>query len=72
MKWKAKIPPKEGDKRQRFRFAWKPTKVEKYTVWLEFYGVNEVYGLKAWQDKDGIQCREIWEEVDRYIPIWYY
>lgn len=72
MKWKAKIPPKEGDKRQRFLFAWKPTKVEEYTVWLELYGVIEVYGLKAWSGKNGIECREIWEETDRYIPCWYY
>ena len=44
MKWKTVKPvPKHGEVRTRHKFAWWPTDVEEYTVWLETYQVNEIW-----------------------------
>lgn len=45
MRWKTNktSPPKGEDKRVRYVFAWKPTEVGKYTVWLERYAVEESF-----------------------------
>jgi hypothetical protein len=43
MKWKTVKPvPKHGEIRKRNKFAWRPTEVEDYTVWLEFYQITEM------------------------------
>jgi hypothetical protein len=43
MKWKTVKPvPKHGEIRTRRKFAWWPTKVKDYTVWLETYQITEM------------------------------
>lgn len=37
MKWNSKPKPREGDKKQKVKFALFPTKVENTWVWLEKY-----------------------------------
>lgn len=36
MKWKAKNPV-PGDLKVRHRFAWLPTRIGRYKIWLEHY-----------------------------------
>jgi hypothetical protein len=47
MKWKTKPDPKHGDTRTREIFAIFPVTTEwegtEYTVWLETFGVKEMY-----------------------------
>lgn len=43
MRWKADRAPKEGDKRLRYKFAWKPIRIGDEMVWLERYGISEMY-----------------------------
>ena len=60
MKWLHPKPiPIEGQRRERFPFAWKPTQVKQYKVWLERYWVMEQY------------VHGEWVEVIRDIPHYY-
>ncbi len=65
MRWRDKIQHQIGDHRERFPFAWTPTRVGNHTVWLERYCVKEkligiAYG------------KEMWVEVDRSTAYYYY
>ena len=60
MKWlHTKPKPIEGQRRERFPFAWKPTRVKQYMVWLERYWVWEQYVNGEWM------------ELSRDIPHYY-
>ena len=49
MKWSnIEYKPKGGETRTYRRFAWKPTIVGKWTVWLESYQVTEQYMGTEW------------------------
>lgn len=52
MRWMIRQEPTDGETRSRKKFAWLPTRIGKYTVWLEFYFVQERYcripGCKGW------------------------
>ena len=65
MRWKIEAPPKEGDWRRLTVFAWLPTQVEDYMVWLETYYIKEQ--LIAVADLDeGFVHRELqWVEYER-------
>lgn len=71
MKWKIKKEPKEGDFRCRKKFAWFPTQVKEYIVWLESYEVKEVYQMVALVDENIIHGQLEWVEVDRWDLCWY-
>jgi len=45
MKWlaKKKLSPRLGDERWVRRFAWLPTRIGDYTVWLGFYMQEQVF-----------------------------
>jgi hypothetical protein len=49
MRWLTgkKVLPNTGDIRRRPKFAWTPTKIGRYTVWLEFYTLTEWYVQSA-------------------------
>lgn len=70
MRWK-KIEPKEGDVRTRQKFAWFPTQVEDYTVWLEFYIVKEQYKTVAVIDEGHFYPEMRWVIQDKIID-WNY
>lgn len=53
VKWKAKKPPLHGDQRTRFKFAWFPVRVFSSWLWLEWYGVSEIYKDAAWNEMYG-------------------
>ena len=73
MKWKAKKQPKEGDFRCRKVFAWFPTKVEEYTVWLETYEVKEFYQAIAVVGEFNDIHKELqWVETDRWTLVYMY
>jgi hypothetical protein len=63
MRWDKPKParPVNGEKRQSKQFAWKPTEVERFIVWLEFYGVEESY-FKSVSGPG-------WWSVDRYYTL---
>ena len=61
MKWKTEGPA-EAEKKQVRHFAWLPTTVGEYTVWLETYQATYVY------DK----TREDWFETERNILVAYH
>jgi hypothetical protein len=60
MRWQAKKLPEQGDYRTRRVFAWTPTKVNDYIVWLEFYFIREKYTECEYE---GLY----WEEQGRYF-----
>jgi hypothetical protein len=61
MKWLHPKPePVLGQTRDRFPFAWQPTQVGPYRVWLERYWVKEIY-----------THGQIWVEIDRGFPNYY-
>ena len=60
MKWlHTKSKPIEGQQRDRFPFAWTPTQVEEYKVWLERYWIMEIY------------VQGEWIEIKRGFPSYY-
>jgi hypothetical protein len=68
MRWLTKRPePKVGDIRRRNKFAFLPTKVDEYTVWLESYQVTEEY--KAMYDFQEVSM--MWIEVSRRTLEYY-
>lgn len=57
--------PNDGETRDRLVFAWKPTKVGRHTVWLEWYEVRERFfqpanGNPGW-----------WSETGRGVVGWF-
>lgn len=57
MKWRiASSDHKVGEKRKVLEFAWLPTQVEGFMVWLEHYWVVEEYTFMG-----------EWEEVTRWL-----
>lgn len=68
MKWKMtdKMPPKGGDIRTVRRFAWKPTQIGRYTVWLERFEIE----LRYFQPESG--NAGWWSEVERRTLVWMY
>jgi hypothetical protein len=65
MRWKDKTVYQIGHHRERFPFAWTPTRVGDYTVWLERYWVKEKLVGIAYD-------KEMWVEVERAIACYYY
>jgi hypothetical protein len=51
MRWKHKADPREGDVRNIRKFAWKPTVVGEYKVWLEFYHIVQQYQKASYYDE---------------------
>ena len=72
MRWKAKPIPKVGDFRERFPFAWLPTEVGEYTVWLERYWVKEELTHVAVLDEGVVYPVERWVERERNTAMYYY
>lgn len=64
MKWRIWPNPKVGDTRNLAKFAWLPTRVEQWLVWLMPYRVRERYSSKRgdW----GFEVFE-WIEVGRWL-----
>jgi hypothetical protein len=59
MRWKIDKNPKHGEARLVLKFAWSPTKVENYTVWLEFYRIRE-------------ECiNGLWVQISKHLAHWY-
>lgn len=49
MKWtNIEYKPQGGETRTYRRFAWKPTKIGKWNIWLETYQVTEQYMGTEW------------------------
>ena len=49
MKWSnVEYKPQGGETRTYRRFAWKPTKIDTWTIWLETYQVTEQYMGTEW------------------------
>lgn len=65
MRWKIKAPPKQGDWRYRHKFAFFPTQVENYMVWLETFYIKERYIEVGVFDEGNIHCEMQWVEYDR-------
>lgn len=64
MKWKASPDvPTLGQKKRVTKFAWVPTRVNEWTVWLESYQVNLI-----WLD-DGGWRKPKWKEESRNILV---
>ncbi len=70
MKW---IPPKDGQRRIKRKFAWLPVKTQEGTkIWLEFYYALQEYGhnpynpFRSWEWTD-YQRTQIIEMVN----MWY-
>jgi hypothetical protein len=62
MRWQAKKLSEYGDCRIRRVFAWTPTKVNGYIVWLEFYYICEEY-IGIGREYNGVY----WKEQHRYF-----
>lgn len=64
MKWKKESVPKHGDMRVRFKFAFFPVVTEcnneRYTVWLE------TYGIKEWFRSDYFPELDKWELIEKF------
>lgn len=68
MRWKSdNQEPKAGDIRHRNKFAWLPTRVNDYGVWLETYQVTEEY--KAMYDF--VDATMEWVEISRRTNDYY-
>lgn len=65
MRWKTRpIPsPKTGDTRIKYKMAWKPTKVQEHTVWLEFFGIEE----RFFQPPGELG---VWSEITRWLATY--
>ena len=72
MRWKTKLPPKIGDTRERFPFAWLPTTAGQYTVWLERYWIKEELTIVAVLDEGVVYPVERWVERERNTAMYYY
>lgn len=74
MRFKIKQPPKKpklGDTRNINKFAWKPTIVGNYKVWLESYQVTEQYKTnQANKLSDDFEC--VWVEIKRGTLDYYF
>ncbi len=70
MRWKiqpAPDDPKEGDTRYIRKFAWLPTIINNYKVWLETYGVTQEYKAiphKLWKNYREMVTVHRYEWVD--------
>lgn len=73
MRWKADSTPKEGDTRNRRKFAWFPTLVGDYIVWLERFGIEEKYMATLAFDTDAKMTYPVvmWVEINRYTLDYY-
>ena len=73
MRWKINKPEfKVGDTRRVSRFAFWPTEVEDYTVWLEFYiSVEEMKNVDRHCEFGKLYSELKWVEFSREIPIYY-
>ena len=72
MRWKTNKPePKEGDIRYRNKFAFFPTVVNDYRVWLESYQVTEEFKKIAALDTSYIDWKLEWVEVSRRTCDYY-
>lgn len=73
MKWlNPKPKPVIGDIRGRFPFAWLPTQVDQYIVWLERYWIKEQLTMISQIDEGEVYPVEGWVEIDRGVPVHYY
>ena len=72
MKWlNPKPEPVLGQTRERFPFAWLPTQVGDYMVWLERYWIEERLSFVCESDEYGVHPAEGWVEVQRGFPQYY-
>ena len=73
MRWKADPTPKEGDTRNRSKFAWFPTQIADEVVWLEQYGIEEKYTMTVRFDEGvKVPCPVLeWVVIDRYTLDYY-
>ena len=72
MKWISNKPiPKIGDTREKFPFAWLPTQVDQYIVWLERYWIKEKLVMLSQIDEGESRPIECWVEIERGIPHYY-
>lgn len=73
MRWKADPTPKEGDTRNRRKFAWFPTPIGDEVVWMERYGIEEKYTMTVALDSDTAFVYPVleWVEIDRYTLDYY-
>ena len=73
MRWKADQTPKEGDTRERRKFAWFPTLIGEYYVWLERYGITEKYMATLRFDFDTKMPYHVleWVETEQYTLVYY-
>lgn len=71
MRWKIRVEPRVGDKRERYPFALFPTKIGTHMVWLERYWIEEELQDVAVFDEGQILSERRWVEVQRGLP-WYY
>lgn len=74
MRWKADPAPKEGDTRERRKFAWFPTLIGDEVVWLEQYGIKQRYITTVHIDTDVKVPYPVleWVVIDRYTLDYYY
>lgn len=66
MKWKLNLP-ENGLRKAKIHFAWWPTEVGDYTVWLENYQVT--YEACRMEGGDPKMKYVFWKEVDRNILV---
>lgn len=73
MRWKntKNRNPQEGDIRRIKKFAFLPTKVNDYTVWLEMYGVTQEYKALATFDGTFVAAELHWVETSRRTLDYY-
>lgn len=69
MRFKRKTEPKVGDQRTVYKFAWLPTTVGEYTVWLERYAIHQEYKKGMYVFGGNIDFK--WVEVDRTVCNYY-
>lgn len=72
MRWKTvDITPIEGYTRLRRKFAFLPTTVGDYTVWLETYESVQVYRFGPRATKVGTVHKYAWDEIERNLLVLY-
>lgn len=73
MRWKTNRPRyEEGAVRTREKYAWLPTRIEDYTVWLEFYNVKEKLVAVVEFDEFANPHRSLqWQVTERHLLDYY-
>lgn len=69
MRFKRYQKPELGQTRIVYKFAWLPTIVGEYVVWLETYAVHQQYEKNIYYFGGKLEYR--WEEIRRNICDFY-